>query len=439
MKKNLYIILGLIILLSSSCAKQLDLYPHSSASPDGVGVSDLKPMRNGMYHEVMVKPALYTYIGLDLLGGDMIQSQTASPAQGIQNYMTAVSGHMSGPWNGMYQALYQVNNVLYSCNRFPENAEAKAYAAEAHFFRALLYTNLVIRYGDVPLLRENTIEKVARTPKAEVWKFINDEIALAEAGIATEKSDYYVSKDAVTALKARTLLYQGKKSEAATVAESLITSGRYELDDPDNIWGPVTGRVEAAANKESIFSFANKESEDGMDIGEQFFTYDYINAGGGWWFLTQDFVNSFEEGDIRAEKFVYIEPKNVGTAYAYCLNKYRGSQKFTSPIPMFRIAEMYLIAAEGKGVNGLARLNELRAARGLGAVTASSDAAVLDLVLTERKHELVGEGHRWYDLVRTGKFVETLNAQEVQDFHCLFAIPQGQITINGLLKQNPIY
>ena len=439
MKINKFIALAVIAIAFSSCAKMLDLYPHSSATPDGVGVNDLPAMRIGMYNEVQAESSYLTYIGFDFLGGDLVYSQHATPAQTIQTYMTAVSGHMSGPWNGIYQALYQVNNVLKACDRFPDDASAKQYAGECHFFRAYLYMQLVIRYGDVPLLRENTVEKVARTPKAEVWSFIDEEIAIAEKSITEKKSDYYISADAVKALKARILLYEGKKAEAANVAESLISSGSYSLDDPDNIWGTVSARSEASSNKENIMSFANIATEDGIYFGTYFYTYAYVNGGGGWYYMTDEMYNSYEDADVRKKAFTYVESTDPSIIYHYCVNKYRGGQKFTSPIPLFRISEMYLIAAEGKGVNGLGRLNELRAMRGLAPVSATSDEQVLDLVLTERRHEFVGEGHRWYDLVRTGKFVSTINSPEVQDYHCLFAIPQTQITINDLLTQNPVY
>lgn len=439
MKTINYILTGLILMSSASCAKLLDLYPHSSVSPKSVGESDLPAMRTGMYNKVMTGPTEYTYIGLDFLGGDIVYSQHATPAQTIQTYMTATSGHMSNPWNGIYATLYQVNSVLEACGNFPDNKSAKLYAGEAHFFRALLYTQLVIRYGDVPLLRQNTMEKVARTPKAQVWAFIDEEIAKAEELVTTGKNDYYVSADAVQALKARVLLYEGKKAEAAKVAEALIKGGSYSLDNPDNIWGTASARLEASANTENIFSFANVATEDGFYLGKYWYTYAYVNGGGGWYFVTDEFYSTFEDGDLRKDSFIYVESTDPSIIYHYCVNKYRGGQKFTSPIPIFRIAEMYLIAAEGQGIAGMDRLNELRSKRGLGPVSASSEAEAIDLVLTERGHELIGEGHRWYDLVRTGKFVSYVNSPEVQDYHCLFAIPQSQRTLNDLLEQNPVY
>lgn len=430
------------VVLLSSCAKDLNLYPHDAATPDGVTILDVPAMRIGMYNRVQSDLGTYTYIGMDLLGGDLIYSQAASPAQTIQSYMTAASGHMSGPWNGAYEALYQVNNVLYACERFPEDAGAVLYAGECHFFRAFIYMNLVIRFGDVPLLKTNTVDVVPRTPKADVWKFIEDEIALAEKMVTTKKGDaYFVTADAVQALKARALLYEGKKEEAGKVAEALIKNGGYELGSLESIWGTAAGRAEINKASEVIFAFKNEQTEDGLKLGDQFFTYDYVNGGGGWWFVTDAFVAGIESGDLRADA-IYLEPKNAGKVnMQYCVNKYRGGQKFYSPIPVFRIAEMYLIAAEGLGkTNGAKYLDELRAKRGLGAASASSDDAYVNAILKERGIEFLGEGLRWYDLVRTGKFVSSINSPEVKDYHCLFAVPQTQITVTGgVLTQNPVY
>ena len=76
-------------------------------------------------------------------------------------------------------------------------------------------------------------------------------------------------------------------------------------------------------------------------------------------------------------------------------------------------------------------------ARGLGGVYASNQANFLDAVLNERRFELFGENHRWFDLVRTGKAIETLG---IKDYQLLFPIPDTEITKSKkVLVQNPGY
>lgn len=429
MKKYIILLISLSVL--NACTGILDQYPHTSASPDAVGASDLLAMRNGMYNMVQYKPGTYSYIAFDIFGGDFIYSQSAEPINYINNQMTALSGVISGQWNGYYEALYQVNNLISACERYiNETEEARTYLGEAHYFRALIYTNLVTRWGKVPILRENTIEKVPRDPVEQVWAFIDEEIQAAESLLGESSSCYYVSLDALKALKARVLLYEGKGKEAAKIAEEIITSSKYSLDSFNNIFGNET-------NTETIFAFKNLSTENGIYIGSQFYTYNYVNKGGGWFFVRDETYNDFENGDTRCSEGIYTETTDPSTIYHYCVYKYRGGQSYTSPIIISRLAEMYLISAEGQGYpDGMGRLNELRNKRGLGNATATADTFI-DVVLEERRFELMGENHRYYDLVRTGKALSTISG--LQSYQLLFPVPDSQRTLNDLLDQNEGY
>ena len=119
------------------------------------------------------------------------------------------------------------------------------------------------------------------------------------------------------------------------------------------------------------------------------------------------------------------------------LNKYNNYAS-TNPIPVSRLAEMYLISAECSGLDGggLERLNQLRAQRGLPAVSPKTEEELLDAVLAERRLEFLGEGFRWFDLVRTGKLVTTLGMEEK---YTVFPIPQAQIDLNSRLEQNDLW
>ncbi|MEO1256573.1 MAG: RagB/SusD family nutrient uptake outer membrane protein, partial [Bacteroidota bacterium] len=123
---------------------------------------------------------------------------------------------------------------------------------------------------------------------------------------------------------------------------------------------------------------------------------------------------------------------------------------------VFRISEMYLIAAEAELMQGntngaLSFINTLREARSVEGKEADMmvmvDELDIDFILDERARELATEGLRFFDLKRTGKLVERVKAHNfdaapaIQDFHALRFIPQIQIDamLNGDSYQNPGY
>ena len=106
-------------------------------------------------------------------------------------------------------------------------------------------------------------------------------------------------------------------------------------------------------------------------------------------------------------------------------------------IYIVRLAEMYLISAECQGLeNGLDRLNELRRYRGLENVNPSDEEAFLDAILQERRLELFGEGFRWYDLVRSGKFESVVGVDEK---YTILPIPARELSLNKNLHQHPLW
>lgn len=122
---------------------------------------------------------------------------------------------------------------------------------------------------------------------------------------------------------------------------------------------------------------------------------------------------------------------------------------------LMRLADAYLMRAEARlqQNDAAGAADDLNVVRRRGAWPGQEDANMitvadvdLDFILDERARELIGEGHRWYDLVRTNKLVERVRLHNeqggpnIQDFHVLRPIPQDQIdrTLGGY-GQNPGY
>lgn len=115
---------------------------------------------------------------------------------------------------------------------------------------------------------------------------------------------------------------------------------------------------------------------------------------------------------------------------------------------LMRLGNAYLLRAEARLKQGDTQgaADDINVIRKRGAwpgqeaaMEISAADVTLDFLLDERGRELIGEGHRWYDLTRTGKLVERVRlhnpqgAPNVQDFHIYRPIPQTQIdrTIGG--------
>lgn len=162
----------------------------------------------------------------------------------------------------------------------------------------------------------------------------------------------------------------------------------------------------------------------------------------------------------------------VGTGYdalrGVQMNKFEDATRATTDIQnsyrdafVFRIAEMYLIAAEGYWRagdmgNALKYMNLLRETRAIpgkeSEMTIAAADLTLDFFLDENAREFIGEIHRWFDLKRTKKLVEYNNRWNpdaknngsggVQEYHLLRPIPQQMLDAarnKDEFKQNPGY
>ena len=191
---------------------------------------------------------------------------------------------------------------------------------------------------------------------------------------------------------------------------------------------------------------------------------------------TQALLDLYSDKDYR--KPVYFNEINVSTAdgasaSVYALNKYPdqgglykkygSSARFTSEPKVFRIAEMYLIAAEGYAMSddlGTASiyLNQLQENRikGFADVTYTSKDDIMAEIKNERAREFVGEGMHLFDLKRWHEGVKRGTPQDLSicllpgantteldkpaDSHLMtWPIPRHELDVNPQIKQNPGY
>ncbi len=123
-----------------------------------------------------------------------------------------------------------------------------------------------------------------------------------------------------------------------------------------------------------------------------------------------------------------------------------------SDIVVLRYADVLLMLAEAENslhntTVAAGYLNDVRTRAGLDETAASTEGELADAIAFERRLEFVGEGHRWFDLLRTGKAITVMNqwfkdngkAITIDDHNLLLPIPQGQRDTDPTIEQNDGY
>ncbi|MEM7368385.1 MAG: RagB/SusD family nutrient uptake outer membrane protein [Bacteroidota bacterium] len=399
-------------------------------------------------------------------------------------------GPQLGLWQKGYAGIYRANLLLEKLETVEDlDPEFKARsAAEAKFLRAFYYFDLVRFFGNIPLFTEvlsaDAIYTQTQVTPEEVYAQIEQD--LTEAYNTFELPETVppeelgrITKGAVTALLGKVILYQNDDSKmeaAAALFDEVINSGLYALQaDFGDIF-----RVENEFGQESIFeinysgnqrggwgNFGNG-TEGNYDV--QFFGMrDYVGPtyANGWSFcpVTPKLVDAMRNDPRYPHTIIDGNAlKDLGASYTegyqntdFFIRKYAGLQQdraldgepalnWSYNVREIRLADVILMAAEaytraGNDAQGKAYLNQVRARVFLRPITAASGDELLNLIYRERQYELATEGHRFFDLVRTGRAAEELGDQGfTAGKNEVLPIPQSEIDITtGILVQNPGY
>jgi hypothetical protein len=396
---------------------------------------------------------------------------------------TPVNSNLRDVWNWMFAGVNRANYILEFQNKTDFDGK-KQVIAEARFLRAYYHFELVKWFGGIPMkgdvrFKVGDEKTIPRSTVKEVYASIEADLIYASENLAALPSQKgRATKGAALALLGKAYLYQDNFPKAATTLESLITAGNYSLVvDYNSIF-----EAEGENGVESVFEVQYSDvegagfgclqcSEGNVAVGfsgPRNYSGPLFTSGFSFNVPTQKIVNAFEAGDNR-KAVAILDIKDwatkTGATYGkgyedtgYFNRKYiprkrsanaAGDLNLTNPnnYRSIRYADVLLMAAEAFNRSGLSDvkargyLNQVRR-RAFGDLNhdiSASGAALTDFILTERKIELVGEGHRFFDLVRTKKA-----AQEITGFTAgkneLFPIPIEEIQFaNGNWTQNPGY
>lgn len=361
-------------------------------------------------------------------------------------------------WTPYYNMIYQANAIIEGLegNDLIEGHVSKQINGEARFIRAFYLFYLTNMFGDIPIItstdyRLNAI-KTRNTEEQVYQQIITD---LEEA--CNLLGQNYFANDGKTnsverirpnlataqAMLARVYLFMDRFEEAERLATAVIENQAYyfgeDLDEvflknnPEAIW-----QIQPAPNQASSFAglfVLSGAPSAGLQRSVA---------------LSRDLLNQFEPYDHRLTKYIgTITTQNQ--MYSF-VNKHKVNVANSTEYTMIiRLSELYLIRAESrirlqKTVEGLADINKIRRRSGATEYSIESLYPDLELIIEkERMIELFGEGHRWFDLRRTGRINEVMTEAikakgGTWNLHAqFFPIPETERSANPNLSQNDGY
>lgn len=393
-----------------------------------------------------------------------------------------VNANLKNLWDWMFAGVQRCNYIMEFKDK-TDFAGKNQIIAETRFLRAYYHFELIKFFGPIPLKGDKRFnvddeKSYPRAPVTDVYAEMESDLLFAIDNLnATAPQVGRATKGAAKALLGKVYLYENKFSEAAAMLDQVITSGNYSLvGNYNNIFENSNEN-----NSESVFEIQYIDTQ-GADFGclqcsegnvavgfngIRNYSGPFFDGGYGFNLPTQEAYAAFEVGDSRKNvavldiaAWVVANPTaSYGIGYkhtGYYNRKYLarqgdsniGDQNLTNPnnYRSIRYADVLLMAAEafnrtGNDVKAQTYLNLVRQ-RAFGdnnhniSVTGTT---LTDAILKERRVELMGEGHRFFDLVRTGKAASTITGFTINKNE-IFPIPIQEIQFsNGNWDQNPGY
>lgn len=478
----------------SGCKKFLDRKPLQ-ASLEDLGQGGLEGLsldlysaftdRGASYHAFSSIPyfAIHCFRDDDSnLGSDGVE---ASDWRSMYDAFSYNKQHWSTQiyWDQTYNLIQKSNVVLQFADSLQlTDAPSKVNIAEAKFFRALAYFNLVRTFGEVPKLTNRVYNpndaKKAKSSVTEIYALIDSDLSYAIANLPDNwlnpsGNDMYpgrLIKYSAMALSAKTKLYRSDWGGALALCQTVINSGKYGLQSSYGSNFVVAGEL----SKESIFEIQSaNDTKSVINAGYEYGVEQGVRGSGdwdlgwGWNVPVSNLVNDYESGDARKGATILARGADDGygrTVPATVPQPFWNKKVYPEPLmqqttgvkvnrwlnhALLRYDDVILMAAEAanevggtsNAANATTWVNMIRQRAGLGTISFASQAQMRAAIHKERRFEFAMEGERFYDLVRWGEAATVLGPSGYSEpCEKYLPLPQSAIDFaNGVLIQNPCY
>jgi len=490
MKK--YLLLIIIASMIMGCTKSfLETKPEDTLSPDSYfgTKSEIMTGLTACYKKLQ---SIYNQNDMplvtELMSDDGKDFYWSSP---FHIFTKTNSYSQDGIWTNNYKMIVDCNNMLsiidkYAPNHPTETADLNAFRGEERFLRALAYFNLVRIYGPVPkvvkpLSDPSTAFGLGRASLDTIYKSVIIPDLLYASTNCYNKGDNALKGQEARATRGAALTILGKVyltlNDAANAAATLkqlivdkVAGNNYALmSSYSAIFQPVNKLINTESIFEVNYNVAAGQASTwfrwlGTDIGKNL----AANANSQMLVehnLMRDFTNSKDL--IRYAASVdsgYCSPavppiqawakklcppaaqiKNyalTGTDYNYIVTRYADA--------LLMYAEALMVLNQNDAA--VVYFNQVRTRAGMPVITAAQ--LNIDMILHERRMELSFEGHRYFDLVRTGKAIDIITKDlmtkvdyddkiyiyaPIPAYQLILPIPVSQIQIDPTLVQNTGY
>ncbi len=482
MKRNkLNILLGVItcLTLMTSCSDFLTVYPNDSLVTE-TAITDMNKANAALLgaYDLMQ----YTdYYNTDLVTfGDVRGDDMGTTKSGDRTANQYTYGHraplnyIGNLWTRLYSGLNDVNSLIVAIDGglVPATTDADKnqlndIKGQAIALRALFHFDLLRTHAE-PYLKNKTApgvviaqriiqpkELLQRSSVEDSYKAVISDLNTAITLLSESKTLGQINRWGAKALLARVYLYQGNWEGAYLNATDVIKNGGYALI-PNNQY---VASWALETTTESIFEVYNNAVDNGdrESIGYVVCPRNLANKGYGAVSATETFINLMKE-DMNDVRLGVMEKNDQGIEYAY-VKKYpgRAGNLFTNNIRVIRLSDIYLIAAEAGVYAGKADASSyLNAIRKRANPAVADVTATAELVAKERRKELVGEGHRFFDIIRNlgdktvtragtstyfipAQGVPVISWTNADAFLLILPIPQTEVDVNPGITQNAGY
>lgn len=470
-------------LVISSCTDFIDREPYSEISSDNFYNTEAKLDLAvvGLYGTLQdIYRSDYVLVS-DLPADDSQDGNGGTSVSGeLDKFSVSTTNNtIERVWILSYKSILQTNKILEALSEvdFVETEKKEQIQGEALFVRALNYFNLVRIFGKVPLeikpISQVEARQSTRAEVSDVYNLIIEDLESASLLLPKSYSGNNIGRVtswAALSLLGKVYLTAQRFEEAITPLQNVVQNGPFKLlDDYAAIFDPKN-----ANHEESIFEIQyeggtlDEGSQWGFKAHNRSLAVPLGISAGAQTMPTADIINLFKSGAVGEENSPRFLATIGNTEGVNHVKKHYMELAFQNQSddnwPLIRYADILLMYAEVLNETSatpteeaIEYVNQIRR-RAFGLPTNQSDPSIdLDFfdtedqstfretIYLERRLELAFEGHRWFDLVRTNRYVSVMNTffesynngiYKVESYHKLFPLPQRELDINPLLKPN---